>query len=97
MNANERQDDFMGLCPVCHKRERMLNVGSEHFVVCVTHRLFWRFGSNMFSCWRSESEETHEQNAEFLMDCGEVEGFHWPETLALAKELPPPPLGGAFI
>lgn len=73
------EDDYFGLCPVCHKSNYILNVHASHYMVCHTHKLFWCLGSNLFSGWKEEPESEWRKNWELLQDYGEVaEPFFWP-------------------
>ena len=55
-------EDALGGCPDCGKLEQYLNVGREHWGFCDTHKTKWCIGSNLFSCWRNETEEDWAKN-----------------------------------
>jgi hypothetical protein len=44
-----------GACPVCHRDDGYINVGADHWFVCLTHKKKWCAGANLFS---SAMEET---------------------------------------
>jgi hypothetical protein len=46
-----------GLCPVCHKTDGYVNVGSAQWFYCQEHKKKWHAGHNLFSGWRDQSEE----------------------------------------
>jgi hypothetical protein len=66
-------DDYFGGCPECGKLDSILNVGRDHIAVCHRHKNKWQFGSNLFSSWRDENEETWQKNQRLLQDYLEVE------------------------
>jgi hypothetical protein len=43
-----------------------MNVGRHHFAVCHPCRKKRYLGSNLFSCWKDETEEEWEKNARLL-------------------------------
>lgn len=55
-------DDYLGGCPHCGQNNGFLNVGRDHWVFCDQHQTKWRYGSNIFSGWRREDEETWQRN-----------------------------------
>jgi len=55
-------DSYWGACPICHRCDGYVNVGSEHWCVCHEHKTKWLVGDNLFSSWRFESQEQHEKN-----------------------------------
>ena len=46
---------YFGGCPHCHRDDGYLDVGREHWFVCVEHRTKWFAGSNLFSSWREQT------------------------------------------
>ena len=50
------EDDYLGLCPHCHKTNGFINIGPSHWVFCEKHRTKWCVGSNLFSSWKSQTE-----------------------------------------
>jgi ssDNA-binding Zn-finger/Zn-ribbon topoisomerase 1 len=66
------RDSFhFGACPDCDKECRAYqseyrNVGRSHYFMCRVHRVFWWVGSNLFSSWTLESEETWRENERLL-------------------------------
>ena len=58
------KDNFMdaniecfGGCPYCGGYDVFLNIGRDHWIICRTHQVKWHIGSNLFSCWRNQTEE----------------------------------------
>ena len=66
-------DPCFGLCPVCHETDGFLNIGRDHWFCCHAHRTRWHAGSNLFSGWKDETEETWRVNAERIGDYADVE------------------------
>ncbi len=58
-----------GGCPGCGNTDGYLNVGPDHWFFCHRHKTKWRAGSNLFSGWRDENEETWLRNR-FLLSVG---------------------------
>ena len=50
-------DDYFGVCPICHKTDGYVNVGRTHVFYCKEHKVSWCAGANLFSTWRYETEE----------------------------------------
>src|SRR5688572_26540085 len=75
---NDAFDDHFGLCPTCHGKPDLLNVGRVHFMVCHEHRCFWTVGSNLFGSWKNESEETWRENEATLNLYNEVKEYRHP-------------------
>jgi len=65
-------DDYFGVCPTCGKNDGYLNVGKTHWFVCHEHKVRWNVGSNLFSSWRHEDEETWHRNAEDIRGYTEI-------------------------
>ena len=65
----------MGLdCPRCGNHRPYVNIGKGHWGYCVTCRVTWMFGANMFSHWRDETET--EQRARYDgLGLGDFEGI----------------------
>jgi hypothetical protein len=55
--------DYFGGCPACWRNDGYLNVGREHWFICLKHRVKWLAGENFFSTWRSEAEAEWQVNA----------------------------------
>ena len=55
-------DNCFGGCPYCGENNGFLNIGRGHWFFCDQHKTTWLFGSNIFSSWREEDEETWQQN-----------------------------------
>ena len=47
---------YFGACPSCGRTDGYLNDGSDHWFVCVEHRIKWQLGTNLFSGWREVTE-----------------------------------------
>ncbi|MFH0899003.1 MAG: hypothetical protein V2A73_00080 [Pseudomonadota bacterium] len=62
-----------GDCPKCGRTDGFLNIGRGHWFMCHTHKTKWFAGSNLFSTWREESEETWVRNSALLANYEEVE------------------------
>ena len=71
-----KESNHFGVCPVCYTDDGFLNINRVHLFVCHDHKVFWDVGSNLFSCWREESEKDWERNAERLAGYKEIEGCH---------------------
>lgn len=68
-------DQRFGVCPQCYRTDGYLNVGRNHWFVCDSHKTKWCIGSNLFSSWKEESEETWRENAAKLKDYEEVKAI----------------------
>ncbi len=55
----ETAHGYFGLCPQCGRHDGYLNIGSEHWFHCDTHKVKWCAGSNLFSDWLEETNEEH--------------------------------------
>ena len=53
-------------------RTRLFNLGRGHFVACDECRTYVFVGSNLMSSWRSENEDTWEQNRDSINGYREV-------------------------
>jgi hypothetical protein len=62
-----------GDCPMCGRNDGYLNIGRGHWFLCHAHRTKWFIGSNLFSSWREEDEETWVRNSALLANYEEVE------------------------
>ncbi len=62
-----------GACPECGQASTVLNIGREHWFVCHDHKIKWHVGSNLFSAWKEENQETWDKNADTLSGYREVE------------------------
>lgn len=65
--------DYFGGCPHCGANHGYMNVRAEHWIVCDAHKVKWRIGSNLFSCWKDENESVWLLNAERLLGYSKVE------------------------
>lgn len=59
-------DKYFGACPECGSNDGYLNIGRAHFVLCDEHKLCWQVGENLFSSWRSETEDVWQENHRLL-------------------------------
>jgi hypothetical protein len=66
-------DQGFGGCPICHGSSGYLNVGPEHYFFCHEHKTKWCVGSNLFGCWREESDEEWLRNEYRLANYRTVE------------------------
>ena len=71
----EGNGDF-GVCPKCGNTDGYLNVNRNHYNVCNSCKNYWPVGSNLFSGWRDEDEETWEKNARLLDSFTEVKPYY---------------------
>jgi hypothetical protein len=55
--AIQTSKDYFGTCPHCHDCGGYINVGRSHWFFCDEHKVRWLIGSNLFSCWRYQTEE----------------------------------------
>ena len=70
-----------GDCPHCDKAPEYLNNGADHWMLCPDHKVTWRIGSNLFSCWRTENEQIWNANRETLEQCSVIEHPPRPQTV----------------
>ena len=70
--------DYFGGCPNCGQNNGYLNVNRIHIFICHTHKTAWCIGSNLFSDWRDETEETWMRNEALLEQYTEVEALDNP-------------------
>jgi len=67
MENNEvSMESHFGGCPECGKTDGYLNIGRAHVFICDEHKTQWWAGENLFSNWRSETEEDWNRNREKL-------------------------------
>src|SRR5687767_7818190 len=69
----EADTNHFGACPHCWGSDGMLNVRSNHFLVCQRCQTYWKIGSNLFSGWTFESEADWESSSQILLSYAEVE------------------------
>ena len=55
-------DEYFGGCPHCGQNDGYMNVERDHWLICHRHKTKWLAGSNLFSGWRHEDEETWKRN-----------------------------------
>ena len=58
--------NYFGYCPHCDVSNMYCNIGRDHWFYCELHQVCWCVGSNLFSDWKEESEETWKENEAFL-------------------------------
>ena len=72
------RDNHFGACPYCGQSDGYLNDGRNHWFRCDRHKVKWWVGSNLFSSWRDEDEETWRLNrfrlAEYMAVQPETKG-----------------------
>jgi hypothetical protein len=66
-------NEYFGGCPECGRSDGYVNVERVHIGLCVEHKVAWRIGENVFSCWKGETETTWRDNLAMLADYHEVE------------------------
>jgi hypothetical protein len=49
--------DHFGTCPHCHDFGGFINIGRGHWFFCDEHRVKWCVGSDLFDCWRDQTEK----------------------------------------
>jgi hypothetical protein len=69
-------DNYFGGCPRCGGNDGYYNIGKGHWFVCDRCKTVWLFGSNIFSTWRDEDEDTWRRNHRRIADYEEVEPIH---------------------
>lgn len=73
--------NHFGDCPKCKKNDGHLNVGREHWFICLRHRVKWRAGHDIFPDWRQENLQIWRQNERLLDLLMEVEPIQaWKKT-----------------
>ncbi len=75
MTSETETDGYFGLCPECHKTDGYMNIGRTHVFTCEEHGTWWIAGSNLFSCWREETELEWRRNAKRLDSWREVRPY----------------------
>ena len=53
---------YFGGCPECGGTHGFANIGPDHWFTCDDHKTKWWAGSNLFSGWREQDEETWHRN-----------------------------------
>jgi len=85
--ANKRfKDDeinsIFGVCRECgHGGGIFVNLGPNQWCSCVRHGLKWFSGTNLFSCWRYETESDWLRNEAYLSRFREVDPYYPEPTL----------------
>jgi len=70
------EPNYFGDCPKCGRNDGYINIGRGHWFVCDRHKTKWYIGSNLFSCWKDETEEMWLRNADELANYQEVKPWH---------------------
>lgn len=79
--TNVTTTEYFGGCPFCGRSDGYMNIGADHYGSCETHKTKWYFGSNLFSCWRHETDEDWRRNEDILEDYLDVKPIHPEPTL----------------
>jgi len=66
-------ENYFGHCPVPEHENYYLNIGRSHWMVCDKCKIKWFMGENLFSSWRTQSEETWKRNEETIAGFEEVD------------------------
>jgi len=64
-----------GDCPQCGRNDGYLNDGRDHWFICHAHKVKWYTGTNLFSSWTLETEETRNKNMALLAGYTEVDSI----------------------
>lgn len=57
---------YFGACPKCHDTDGYIKVGSDHWFLCIEHKIRWFVGSNLFSSWEEQTEEKQKEICDVL-------------------------------
>jgi hypothetical protein len=71
-DLQDEDEHYFGVCPTCGKSDGNLNIGRNHWSHCKKHKTKWYTGSNLFSAWKDEPAELHEENAALLSEYSTV-------------------------
>ena len=71
--SSEQPLHHFGCCPQCHQEGRIVHIWRDQWCLCEDHMLAWRIGSNLFSGWRSLTQEQHEANRALIKRCERIE------------------------
>ena len=72
--GNFRLGEFFGDMKCVHGHKiRLFNIGRCHYVACDECRSYIFVGSNLMSCWRQESKDVWQENADSIEGYKEVE------------------------
>jgi hypothetical protein len=69
-------NEFWGGCPHCHICDNIVTVNHNDYGVCNEHRVFWYFGTNLFSDWRDEPPGTSQGHVSRLEHYDKVEPWY---------------------
>ena len=73
-----KADGCFGLCPHCGDNDGYLNIERCHWFYCEWHKTTWMVGTNLFSSWQHEDEETWKRNEYRLAEYMVVEPYYPP-------------------
>jgi hypothetical protein len=71
------RESHFGFCPYCGHNDGFLNFGPNHWFICHQHQSRWFVGSNLFDCWKEESEEDWQRTKAKIESYREVAPIHW--------------------
>ena len=70
------EDNYFGVCPICHKTDGYLDIGSKYVFFCIKHRVRW-YPSNILSEGGDETEAEQCRMSELgLWDFADVEAHY---------------------
>ena len=75
--ARNTEIPYFGGCPKCRDSDTCWNINRDHWMTCDIHRTKWHVGSNLFSCWREQTEEDWALSRAVLKQYKEVEPVYW--------------------
>jgi hypothetical protein len=61
-----KEEEYWGVCPVCHHSPHWLNIGADHWCYCPQHRVKWFVGERLFSCFMYETTEEQKAKSDTL-------------------------------
>lgn len=64
----EQEAARFGGCRVCGQSDGHVNIGRSHWFVCHAHRVRWCAGEDLFSSWKSETEDDWTANHVLIAD-----------------------------
>jgi hypothetical protein len=70
---------YFGLCPFCHRTDgcvRSGEPGTFYVYICREHKVKWKVGTDLFSCWRDETPEALASNRALLESYESVEPWY---------------------
>ena len=82
------EDDYFGLCPICHQKPIWYHVGRMQYAVCEAHRVYWYLGENIISCWQWLSEDDYRAAAKEIATMHEAKPYYHPELSGRSRQEP---------